>query len=698
MKSSASLRRGIGLFGVMMLTLSACLKPPTIVEPEVDPTALRSRILAADGTELATLFIENRDPVKLSEVAEHLKQAVVIAEDQRFWEHKGVDGRSIARAALANAAAERTVQGGSTITQQYVKNAFFPLDRPRTMAQKVKEAELAWKIEKENSKEEILEKYLNTVYLGDGAYGVKAASENLFAKAVSDLSLAESALVAAMIRSPENYDPRTFPDKAKNRRDHILNRMQAAGTISTEDADAAKALPIAVRPPRRFTTTEPHFVDAVKRFVLSNPEFGEDEAQRAAALFRGGLDIKTSLDPKLQASARGAINKILDRPGDPEAALVAIEPRTGKIVAMVGGRDYSKSQVDLTLGRGGGGTGRQPGSAFKPFVLTTALEDGLRLDSRMSSTPPLVKIKGEKPWRPNNSEGRGGGMVPLSEAMVDSVNAVFVRLAMEVGPARVAGTAKRMGIVSPMRPVPSIALGTLEVSPLEMASAYATLANYGINVSPSPILDVVGPNGDSFDPKPKITRATDPGIAYLVTTVLQQVVERGTGTKAQIGRPAAGKTGTTDDYVDAWFVGYTPELVTAVWVGYPEGRVPMTNVHGIRVYGGTFPAMIWQRFMSQALADRPISQFALPASDMITIDIDPATGWLWNEFCSGRQTVQVLRQLAPTAGCPSPPPSSATQTATATVTSTATDPSPSPSSGPPAPSQEPSSVPSPSPS
>lgn len=684
-----SRHRTLGYLAAILLLQSACgLRPPQIVEPVVDPTALRSRILAADGSELATLFIENRKEVRLGEVTKDLQDAVTTAEDQRFWDHRGVDGKAITRAAVANTAAERTVQGGSTITQQYVKNAYFPLERPRTFAQKIKEAQLAWKVEKENSKAQILERYLNTVYLGDGMYGVEAASEGYFGKTTSGLGLAESALVAALIRSPENYNPRRFPEKAKQRRDHILKRMHEAGMVTAAELQAAIDAPISVLPPQGFKTTEPHFVDAVKSFVLRDPAFGSDEATRAAALFRGGLDIRTSLDPKLQKDARDAIAQVLNQPGDPEAALVAIEPRTGRIVAMVGGRDYSKSQVNLALGRMGGGSGRQPGSAFKPFVLATALEDGVKLGTHYSSAPPLVRVKGEAPWRPRNSEGKGGGLMPLDEATVRSVNAVFVRLAMDLGPARVAGMAKRMGITSPMKPVPSIALGTLEVSPLEMANAYATLANYGIHVPATPIVSVSS-SGGAQTPEPKLGRAMDPGIAYLVTTVLQQVVERGTGTRAQIGRPAAGKTGTTDDYADAWFVGYTPELVTAVWVGYPQGRVSMNNVHGQRVFGGTFPASIWSRFMSRALEGTPITNFEPPRSDMITIDIDPATGLLWNEFCGGRQTIQVLRQLAQTVGCPSPPPTAVTTTATSTVTSTAepsTTPTPAPS---PAPSPSP---------
>lgn len=691
MKTSPRKPRFFLALTLLALSAASCLKPPQIEEPNATVVPLRSRILAADGSLLATLFIENRDPVSLGDVPAAMKDAVVAAEDQRFFTHKGFDVKSILRAGIANVASRRTVQGGSTITQQYVKNIYYPTDRKKTFQQKTKEAMLAWKLEQEFSKDEILERYLNTVYFGEGAYGLKAASEQFFRKRVQDLTVADSALLAGLIKAPESFNPRRAPDRAQARRDYVLQRMQALGMITPQEAAEFEATPLGLSDPPVRAIREPHWVDYVKRFAMGDADFGRDETERAGLLYRGGIDIHTSLDLNLQEMARQAIAGVLNRPGDPAAALVAIDPRTGKVVAMAGGRDYSVSQVNLALGKDGGGSGRQPGSSFKPFVLATAIEDGIRTNALYSSVPPTIRIRGAKPYRPQNSEGGSRGMMTLSEAMVSSVNAVYVRLGMDIGNGRVAGMAKRMGIQSKLRPVPSLPLGTNEVSALEMGSAYSTLANYGVNVGPSPVVkvDLQGPH--TINPKPKLTRALDPGVAWLVTDVLRQVVERGTGTRAQIGRPAAGKTGTTDDFYDAWFVGYTPELVTAVWVGYPQGSVSMRNVRGVKVFGGTFPAMIWSSFMSRALEGKPVLQFEIPKSDLISIEIDPVTGLLAGPFCSGRQTVEVLRQLAPSTTCPSPPP---IPSPPPTVTDTA-QPSPSPTESP-APSQGPAPEPSPS--
>jgi len=683
------------LIAVTLIASTSCVRPPVIEPPEVSPNARRSRILAADGSVLATLFIENRSEVTIDDIPAHLLEAVVAAEDQRFWSHKGFDGKAVTRAAIANAASKRTVQGGSTITQQYVKNAFYPVGRKRTLEQKIREAQLAWKLETELTKKQILERYLNTVYFGDGAYGVKAAAEQYFRKDVSQLALGESAMLAAVIRAPENYSPRIFPNLALARRNFVLRRMEKLGMIPPSDASATEASPLGISEPPLRDIKEPYVVDYVKRFVIDHPAFGRDQAERASLLFRGGVDFKTSIDLGLQQAARDSVAQILNRPGDPEAALVAIDPRTGHVLAMSGGRNYGLSQVNLALGRKGGGLGRQPGSAFKPFVLATAIEDGLLPSTMYASSPPVIRISRKEVWRPRNNEGAGGGPMSLERAMVNSVNGVFARLGMDVGPARVANTAKRMGIsYSPLRGVPSISLGTQEVAPIEMASAYGTLANYGIHMEPSPLVTAVAPGGQSIPLQSTITRALDPGNAYLVTDVLRKVIEDGTGTRAQIGRPAAGKTGTSQDNADAWFVGYTPELVVAVWVGYPEGRVPMRNVHGSTVFGGTLPAMIWREFMLKALADKPALNFELPTSDLVEIDIDPRTGLLAGPYCSGRQTVQMLRQLAPTTSCAKPPdptPAPPPSTPSSTVTP---EPSPSPTQPPPSsPATEPSASP-----
>lgn len=672
---------------LLVVTASACVRPPTVITPAAGQVPLRTRVLAADGSELATLFTENREPVALEGISQHLIDATIAAEDQRFWTHKGFDIKGIARAAIANLSRHKVVQGASTITEQYVKNIYFPKDRQRTFAQKVKEAEIAWKLESRMTKRQILERYLNTIYFGDGTYGVAAAAEDYFAKPPGTLTVAEGALLAGMIRSPEAHDPRRFGDRAVKRRNHVLLRMRALNMIDEATYRSALGEPLTIAPNSNFESREPYFVDFLKSYVLKDPAFGFDEAERAAFLYRSGATIRTTLDPKMQAIARRSIDKILDRPGDPEAALVAIEPKTGHIVAMIGGRDFKASQVNLATGRLGGGLGRQPGSSFKPFVLATAIEDGKTPGSVYSSDPPSIRVSRTEVWRPQNNEGHGGGPMTLETAMIYSVNAVYARLGFDVGPARVAATAKRMGIdTSILTPRPSIALGSEEVSVLEMASAYSTLADLGVHIQPSPIA-AINAYKDAPLLRPKLQRVLDPGTAYLVTDVLTKVITMGTGTRAQLDRPAAGKTGTSQDYTDAWFVGYTPDLVTAVWVGYPQGAIPMRDVHGIRVFGGTFPAMIWHDFMQQSLAGTAPSAFEVPSSDVIDVDIDPATGLLAGPYCSGRQTIRILRQLAPTTTCPSPP---AGPPSPSPVTSTVTPEA--------SPSAQPSGPPSPSPS
>lgn len=675
-------RRKIGLSAsalAVAFVAGACLRPPVIEEPSGVALSRRTRILAADGTPLATLFAENRELVSFDKFPRHLVDAVVAAEDQRFWTHRGFDAKAIARAALRNTAAGEAVQGGSTITQQYVKNIYFPINRNRTLDQKVREVQLAWKLEQRYSKKEILERYLNTVYFGDGAYGIEAAAEQFFGKPAGSLTLLESALLAGIIRSPESDNPRRHPDRALARRDYVIARMMKLGKVSPPEANEALRAPLGLVEVPKLETLEPHFVDYVKQTVLNDPAFGHDEAERAAFLFRSGAEITTTLNLHLQQIARDAIGRILGRPGDPEAALVAIEPASGRVVAMIGGRDWDVSQVNLALGPAGGGSGRQPGSAFKPFVLAAAIEKGILPSAVYSSDPPAIRLGPTEVWRPRNYDGSGRGPMSVESATIFSVNAVYARLGMDVGPARVMGVAQRMGITSPLRPVASISLGTQEVSPLEMASAYGTLANYGIRLSPTPILEAKTPGGGSQHAAQKVWRAIPPGTAWMVTDALVKVIAQGTGRRALLDRPAAGKTGTSEDVADAWFVGYTPDLVAAVWVGYPSGRVSMRRVRGITVVGGTFPAMIWREFMLRAMVGRPPLSFDLPTSDLVTVEIDPETGLLAGPNCTGRQTVEMLRQLAPRTTCPpkpAPSPSPTVSPSPSSVTSPSPEPSP----------------------
>ena len=643
--------------GLVVISIAgACSLPPIELGRE-RPLELRTTILAANGQTLARLYKQNRSLVSLDRLPKSFVDAVLASEDARFYRHGGFDLKSIARAALVNLQEGEVVQGGSTITQQYVKNTYFR-HPARTFKRKARELRLAVEVERQYSKDEILERYLNTLYWGEGAYGVRAAAETYFGHGPGTLTLKESALLAALIKSPAYYDPRDHPDHARRRRSYVLDRMVTLGWLSQRRAEAVRRTGLGVTSePTRLTTRRPYFVEAVKREILGDERFGGNERERARALYTGGLRIETTLEPGLQRAAEHAVRDVLNQPGDPEAALVALRPGSGRIVAMVGGRDWSTSQVNLALGREGGGSGRQPGSAFKPIDLATALESGIPIATEYPSGPVTFTFDDGSTWPVSNSEGGGYGKLSLEEALVHSVNGVYARLAMDVGPDRIASQAHLMGVKSKLDVYPSIALGTSAVSVLDMASAYATLANYGRAIEPTTIKRVTLPDGAVIAPDQEtVAAAVSAGNAYQITKALEQAVERGTGTAAQIGRPVAGKTGTTNDFTDAWFVGYTPELVTAVWVGYPQGLIPMTNVHGIRVYGGTFPAQIWRAFMTEALEGVPPTAFEVPRNSLVTVEINPASDLLAAPWCRGVER-KMLRELVPTETCPLPPPS-----------------------------------------
>jgi penicillin-binding protein 1A len=598
---------------------SALLGP--LPEQEAAPLALRSQIRASDGTLLATLFEENRTPVASTDIPQVVKDAVIAVEDARFWEHSGVDAKAIARAALTNWAKGETVQGGSTITQQLAKLMYFP-DGERTFKLKLTEARVALRLEREHSKNEILTMYLNRAYFGSGAYGIAAAAETYFRTSPMKLTLAQAALLAGLIRTPGSVNPFDQPEASLARRNYVLRRMRQEGMITgaREKAAAAEPITLTKRRPPLGTLHYPYFVEFVKQQVLADPAFGTTEAERASALFRGGLQITTTLDRRLQEYAENAVATVLDQPGDPDAALVAIDPKTGAVKAMVGGRQFDTEQFNLAY-QGH----RQSGSAFKPFVLAAALEDGIRPDARYQSHPATLRYGpgNSLTWKVNNYDGRGRGTITLREGMINSVNGVYARLVLDVGPSKVVDVAGRLGIETELDPLPSIALGGLRlgVSPFEMASAYSTFANLGVHMPGHGVARAIGPDGETVfdDGTLKGVQAIDPGIAYTMNDVLQDVVERGTGRRAQIGRPLAGKTGTTQEYHDAWFVGYTPDLVTAIWVGYRKAQISMRNVRGITVVGGSFPSQIFRSFMTRALDGVPEHEFEVPRESFVTV-------------------------------------------------------------------------------
>lgn len=600
-------------FGVGAMVVASVSKDLTKLanDPIVIPAqTTKIYTYSADGKPhlLTDFFVDqNRIIVPLDKISPLLQQAVISIEDERFYQHRGVDFRAIARALVTDIGEGKVAEGGSTITQQYIKNVF--LTSEKSINRKLKEAILAYRIEKTLSKDKILELYLNTIYFGQSSYGIETAAHGFFGKSAKDLALAESALLAGVIRAPNDYSPYNYPEKAKNRRNLVLSKMFEGGFIDEKEMEAAKNKPIKVIPPKPRSTVAPYFVEYVKQTLIK--KYG------ANMVFKGGLRVYTTLDLRMQESAEKSALKILNRPGDPSASIVAIEPRNGHIKALVGGSDFNTQKYNIAVqGR------RQPGSAFKTFVLAAAIEEGISISKSYPSSPVRISLPGNDWVVRNATEGTGGKNMNLREAMIRSVNAVFARLVMDVKPENVVKAARKMGITSHLDPYPSIALGGLKigVSPLEMASAYATLANSGDYIKPTAIIKITDAEGKTIenhkpDPKPAINPVT----AYLVTDILKGVIRSGTGRAAAIRWIAAGKTGTTQEYGDAWFVGYTPHLSTSVWVGYRDSKKPMKNVHGIRVAGGTFPARIWGAFMREALKPYPRTDFSKPSKGLYQV-------------------------------------------------------------------------------
>jgi penicillin-binding protein 1A len=656
-------RRPAALVASLALLVTGCgevvtLALPTAEDLDLEPRAVPvgSVVYDAAGEPLAVLRTEYREPVSLTDVPRHLVDAVLVAEDQRFYDHRGVDLRAIARAALANHTSGRTHQGGSTITQQLVKNLYLP-DADRTSATKLREAVLARELEAQRSKADLLETYLNTVYLGEGAHGIQAAAWTYFRTEVAELTLAQSALLAAIIRAPERLTPTRAPQAAAARREDVLRRMAEAGKITASDRDAALATPVEVhgRPPAP-ETREPHVVDLVVRTLLADPSFGPTEAERAARLYGGGLHVHTTLDPTLQELARRTLTEAFPDPEDPEAAIAAVDPATGAVRAVVGSRAHEELQFDLaTQAR------RQPGSTFKTFVLAAAVADGLGPDTVLDGRQGEVVLAGGGRWEVRNHDRRSHPRVTLAEATRASVNTAFARLGQQVGVARVAGLATAMGVRSPVPaddPQITIGGGRLGVTPLDLAAAYGTLANLGTHVPTSIVDRVEDARGATVWVPDRAPRpALPPSAAFVTTEILRGVVDRGTGTAARVpGWQVAGKTGTTSDHADAWFVGTTPVLAVAVWVGHAEGRVPLLDVRGVRrVTGGSWPARLFATFVRGALADLAPVPFTLPDDEYALVDVDPVSGLLAAAWCPG-ETRRLPKVLAPTATCPQPPP------------------------------------------
>jgi penicillin-binding protein 1A len=609
--------RKLRLFGLLLIlfilgSLSFTFGLVTSIASEVpslDPGRLQQRevdgyVFDSKGHRVLAVLrgSQSRILVPSAKIAPLMKQAIVAIEDKRFYEHRGVDVHGIMRAVWQDLRNKRVVEGGSTITQQFVKNTY--VKSQRSIGRKLKEAALAWQLEQRWSKDRILTAYLNTIYFGNGAYGIQQASLTYFQHSADQLGLAEAALLAGIPSDPARWDPVTNPRAAKQRRDVVLRAMVDQGDITYRDyANATRA-----RLPRaddvHLSDTggpAPYFTNYVKQQLIDRYGSGR--------VFGGGLRVKTTIDLNIQRFARQAITKWLTNPNGPSAALVAVDPRDGSVLAMIGGNNYRKSQFNLAV-QGE----RQPGSSFKPFVLATALRGGISPDSQFESGPVQIPL-GDKTWYVHNYENSDLGRISLTTATEFSDNTVYAQLTQLVGPRAIVRTAKRLGITSPLKSYFAIGLGAEAVNPLEMARAFSAFAYRGRRIDgsafgnrPRAVSIVRNETGRIVDNnlpvgRPVLTENT----AALVTSLLQNVITGGTGKQAQLadGRQVAGKTGTTENYGDAWFVGYTPQLVTAVWVGYPNTLRPMlTEYHGKAVAGGTFPALIWKSFMERTLQYR----------------------------------------------------------------------------------------------
>jgi penicillin-binding protein 1A len=581
----------------------AALKPVSIGQ--------NSFVYAADGSLLGAIPAErNRQPVTLDGMSPWVTKATVDVEDRRFYEHGGLDYEGILRAAVKNLESGHVVQGGSTITQQLVRNLY--IGNERSLERKLKEACLARKVEKAHTKDWILTSYLNQVYFGNHAYGVEAAAQTYFAEHAKDLRLAQAAMIAGLPQAPSVYDPFERPNEAVRRRNEVLAAMLSANDIDQAQYDKAVAAPLKLHHGEIYTKVrEPYFFSYVREELIA--KYGANTVRG------GGLKIYTTIVPRFQKLAEAAIKNTLNYPNDPASAIVSINPKNGAIRAMtsvVPGKKHTQFNL-AAQGR------RQAGSSFKTFVLTEAIREGINPDSTMYLSAPFhwQPDPFSEPWDVTTYANDYYGPSSITQSTLRSDNTVFARLTLDLGPENIVRLAHRMGITTKLEPVASVGLGSNSVGVLEMADAYATIAAGGIHSDPMAIRKVVLPNGKVDEGAgwgvPHRERIFSDGVAYEVARILKMNIQSGTGVGANPGYPAGGKTGTTEDWGDAWFAGITTNASTVVWVGYPNAKIPMTAVHGIRVAGGTFPATIWRLFMVPAFANNQPADWALPTDPVV---------------------------------------------------------------------------------
>jgi len=584
----------------------------------------RSVVLARNGKVLAVLHgVENRKLVPLDDVPERVQHAVIATEDANFWDHQGVNWRAIARAMVGNYQAGEITSGASTITQQLVKHVVLK-DASKTYERKLREAYYATALEQRLSKRQILEEYLNLAYFGHGVYGIGTAAEYYFSRPVDQINVAQAALLAGMIRAPEINDPIDRPADAKGRRNIVLDQMAEQGYLPIERARRLKRSGLQLDVAEPAPAGRSFFVTYVTELLKKDPALGPTRQARAELLLRGGLTIKTTLNPRLQRQATRAIRDVLPDLDGPQAALTAVDPRRGEILAIAGGpkgfgKGKNRTQVTPAVPGLGSPAGRQPGSAFKVFELVAALEDGISPAYTYEAGPRYEFTKTEcnpPDYSPGNYADASMGLLDMAGATARSSNTYFAHLQDLTGPTRLVEVAQRMGITSSLSAYCSTVLGTEEVYGLDMAVAYGTLANEGTYCRPYAITEVVDRRGRTLlRNSPSCAQAVQSDIAATATDLLRGPIESGTATaNGQIGRPAAGKTGTTDNYGNAWFVGYVPQLSVSTWVGHPARTQTLYDPRcsSGRVTGGCLPTMIWAKFMRNALDGVPVRQFPEP--------------------------------------------------------------------------------------
>src|SRR6266849_237865 len=610
------LATGVSAFWVLAILPRSL---PSVTQLESIEPSVGSRIYDETDELITEFHVERRIFVSLGQMPPALKQAIIATEDARFYSHFGVDPMGIARAVYQNFRRGRIVEGGSTITQQLAKVLFLTPDR--SLERKLKEAVLAVELERRYSKDRILEIYLNQIYFGHGAFGVEAASRTFFGKGVSELSPGECALLAGLPKAPATYSPFDHPEAAKRRRAIVLTRMVDTGAIRADQAKRLGDSALSLVPPERRRTTGQYYLEYVQQYLEA--QYGPD------LVFKGGLHVYTTLSPTMQLKAESTLREGLRTletrraslagkdaaaPERPEGALLSLEPQTGYIRAMVGGYDFFKSEFNRAVQ-----ARRQPGSAFKPFVYIAALEAGLTPASVVDDSPVQYPFGANgKIWKPDNYDRKFRGPITYQQALEESINVATIKVQERIGVRRTVDVARRLGVESPLHENLSIALGTSDLTLLELTSAYGSLANQGTWVKPTAIRYVLDSQRKMLEENvPQGRQALPPDLAYVVTHMMQGTIERGTGQAAKaLGRPAAAKTGTTNDYSNAWFIGFTPHLATGVWVGYDRPRSLGKDETGARV-----AVPIWTAFMKEALHGSPVEDFPIPEG-VVLVPVD----------------------------------------------------------------------------